>query len=101
METDARTRMKQLFEDAVALPHEARALFLAASCDDPAIREEVHSLLTSHDRAGDFLEQPAGLTSAAALALPLTVGVPHLEPGLRLGRYEILAHVGAGGMGEV
>src|SRR6266545_6308925 len=101
MQTDARRRLKQLFADALARPREDRARFLVAVCDDQALRLEVESLLASHDRSGGFLEQPAGLTPAAAAVLPLTAAVPHLRPGLKLGPYEILAPLGAGGMGEV
>lgn len=101
MLTESRRRLKQVFAEAVALPREQRARFLIASCDDPAMRAEVESLLISHDRAGDFLEQPAGLTSVAAIGLQLTASLPQLEPGRRLGPYEIVAQLGAGGMGEV
>ncbi len=101
MQTEARRRLKQLFEDAIALPRDERVRFLKASCDDAAMRAEVESLLISHDRAGEFLEQPAGLSPAAAANLSLAGAVPHLQPGLKLGPYEILAPLGAGGMGEV
>jgi predicted Ser/Thr protein kinase len=100
MQTDARRRLKQVFADALARPREDRARFLAAVCDDQAMRVEVESLLASHDRAGDFLEQP-GLSSAAPIALHLAAPRLHLESGRRLGPYEIQAPLGAGGMGEV
>jgi serine/threonine-protein kinase len=37
----------------------------------------------------------------AAAGVPIPGGVPHLEPGRRLGPYEILAPLAAGGMGDV
>ena len=101
MLTEPRRRLKQLFTDALARPREERAGFLIAACDDEAMRADVESLLASHDRVGDFLEQPAGLTIDAAASLSLTGAVTHLQPGLKLGPYEILAPIGAGGMGEV
>jgi TolB-like protein/Tfp pilus assembly protein PilF/predicted Ser/Thr protein kinase len=100
MQTDARRRLKQLFADALARPSEDRARFLVAVCDDQAMRVEVESLLASHDRAGDFLEQPS-LSSAAPIALQMAAPRPQLESGRRLGPYEIQAPLGAGGMGEV
>jgi serine/threonine-protein kinase len=100
MQTDARRRLKELFADALAQPREDRERFVIAVCDDQAMRVEVESLLASHDRAGGFLERPAGLTPSAAAVVPLAAEIPHLQPGLKLGPYEILALLGAGGMGE-
>src|SRR5262245_22040567 len=100
MPRQSRDRLKQLFAEAVACPPGERGRFLAESCDDPAIRDEIESLLSAHDRAGSFLEQPAGLSTAGPMALQLAP-VPHLESGRRLGPYEIVARIGGGGMGEV
>ena len=101
MQTESRQRLKQLFAGAVLLSHGERVRFLIERCDDSAMRAELESLLTAHDRAGDFLEQAASLSSAAPIALQLASPRPHLESGRRLGPYEIRMAIGAGGMGEV
>jgi serine/threonine-protein kinase len=75
-----------------------REAFLAESCGaDEALREEVRSLLGFEREAAQFLERPAIAEAARALARnarpPLT--------GRRIGEYDVLALIGAGGMGEV
>jgi len=54
----------------------------------PEMQREVSSLLAAHERAGSFLESP-----------PLDD--PLLPAGARLGAYEVVAPLGAGGMGRV
>ena len=68
-----------------------RAAFLDAACGgDPDFRRDVESLLAGQPDAAPFLETPAWAEAAAPLAR-----------GTRLGPYEILATIGAGGMGQV
>jgi eukaryotic-like serine/threonine-protein kinase len=84
-------RVQAVFRDAVERVPEARGAFLREACgNDVELREEVETLLESHDQAGAFLEQPAW-----------TAEPRPLSPGMRLGRYEVKAMLGAGGMGEV
>jgi len=66
-----------------------RAAFLQQNCPDAQLRQGVEKLLTKHQEAGSFLSHPI-LNSDAALA-----------PATRLGSYEILGLIGAGGMGKV
>src|SRR6185503_12792198 len=82
-------RVQEVFHDALARLPEQRDAFLAQACAaDGELRREVDALLDSHAQAGAFLE-----TSVAA---PL-----QLQPGMRVGRYEIGPLLGTGGMGEV
>ena len=62
---------------------------------DPALRQEVESLL-ARENAADFLEAPA-LDVAAHFAADRSQSLI----GQRIGSYEILSLIGAGGMGEV
>ena len=95
----------------------ARALLSAAvhlsprpAAGDTNLRREVETMLAAHDAAGQFGETPL-FTSVPPLAQSssVLVGQPQavpseemaLAPGARLGPYEIVAALGAGGMGEV
>ncbi len=88
------TRVRELFERALALPGSERAAYLANACGaDQALRDEVARMLDSHDGAAGFLSTPA-----AVMFDP--VAAPSLE-GQRIGPYQLGARIGAGGMGEV
>jgi TolB-like protein/tetratricopeptide (TPR) repeat protein len=66
-----------------------RPAYLDQACAEPDLRREVESLIAAHEQAQtSFLAQPA--MQAKELAI-----------GSRLGPYEILARLGAGGMGDV
>ena len=85
-------RVKQVFEAALELEPASRTAFFDSACQgDSELRAEVERLLAENDIAGSFLEKPL---------LPRTNPRP-LAPGTRLGPYEILSAIGAGGMGEV
>ena len=81
---------------------ESRATFLEEACrDDPELRTEVESLLSSLGAASSgFLESPA-IEGVPALSPTERAGSRSVGKGTRLGPYEILSPLGAGGMGEV
>ena len=88
------TRVRTLFQAALERPVHAREAYLRSVCpDDDELRNEVRSLLKADDAAGSFLETPA---VRLATTTPLT-----LQADDRLGRFRIVAALGAGGMGEV
>lgn len=86
-----------MFGEALEVPESERSAFVARACEgDVTLRMEIESLLTNEKAAVGFLETPAvGLLAQGAPASP------RLEPGTRLGAYEITAFLSAAGMGEV
>jgi serine/threonine protein kinase len=92
-------RVKDIVADALARPSAERAQVLDDACDgDDALRREVESLLSAHDAAPDFIEQPA-VVPAEALA---QLGQPAaIAAGVHIGPYRIVRVLGAGGMGTV
>jgi serine/threonine protein kinase/Tol biopolymer transport system component len=108
--TDRWDRVTELFNAARLLGEPGRSAFLQAACaDDPELRADVEQLLVEDINDG-FLVRPTaqGLRDIGSLDAPLAPGhlpisgpVMSLAAGARLGPYEILAPLGAGGMGEV
>jgi serine/threonine-protein kinase len=99
-------RAKPVFQAALDRPPEERARFVRDTCgDDDALRREVESLLQADGVAGNFAARPA-VQALAVSATPPPSGAPDagentLHPGRRLGPYEVIAHIGRGGMGDV
>jgi eukaryotic-like serine/threonine-protein kinase len=91
-------RVQEVFAGASERSPDSRPGFLDDACrDDPDLLLEVQSLLSAlHEASPAFLESPAveALRSVTAPAPPLAAGT-------RLGPYEILDRLGAGGMGAV
>ncbi len=84
-----------IFTDALALPLEQRARFLDRACGaDAALRAEVESLLAAYPAAADLFARGASLPDA---------GLDETDPaiGARVGPYELISFVAAGGMGSV
>ncbi|MGH9717179.1 MAG: protein kinase domain-containing protein [Candidatus Acidiferrales bacterium] len=84
--------VKQVLAEALEKAPAERSAYLDATCADAGLRREVESLLDAYQR-GDrsSLEEPT-LTTESSQAP---------KSGDRLGPYEIVARIGAGGMGEV
>ena len=98
MKAERWKKVNDLFQSAIERAPEERAAFLDESChDDEGMRREVESLLTSHERAENFIEVPAFevapelVTNDSADALV----------GKLIGHYRIESLIGVGGMGEV
>src|SRR5215469_6962661 len=78
--------LKKVLGAALELDSAERSAYLDRACPEPSVRREVESLIAAHDEGDSrFLVQPS----------------VELKPGKKLGPYEIVALVGAGGMGEV
>jgi predicted ATPase/serine/threonine protein kinase len=84
MTPERHRRIGQIYETAAGLAGMDRELFLATACgSDQSLRSEVETLLHSGDEAA------------------LAGGSRRLQAGQVLGHYEVLAMLGAGGMGQV
>ena len=103
MTPDRWQRVQEVLAEAAELEAASRGAFLDEACrGDPELRKEVESLLSSLESASvGFLESPA--IDAVPELSPAAPGPasPSLARGTRLGPYEILVLLGAGGMGEV
>jgi eukaryotic-like serine/threonine-protein kinase len=91
-------RVKQIFQSAIECPPDERAAFLAQACqDDHKLRSEVESLISSHDQAGDSIEAMAVEAATEMLEDDQARSII----GKQIGHYQVLSHIGRGGMGEV
>lgn len=91
-------RIPELFDQALELEPAAREAFLQKACaGDAAVYREVKSLLGEVASTDNFLPYSALSLATQAIAQEL---IP-LQPGVRLGRYEIIKELGQGGMGDV
>src|SRR5262249_11946864 len=95
-------RVQEVFAAATEREPGSRTAFLEQSCpDDPELRAEVESLISSLGAASSgFLESPA-VAPVPALSPTQRGGLPSLSKGTRLGPYEVLSPLGSGGMAEV
>jgi serine/threonine-protein kinase len=88
----------ELYQQVLQLEASERGAFLAKACDsDEDLRKEVEYLVSSTAQLKSFLNTGA-LGAAAKLLVNDRV---EFSPGQRIHHYEIVAALGAGGMGEV
>ncbi len=91
-------QIDQLLQSALEQEPGQRSAFLAHACaGDEPLRCEVESLIASHEKVGNILERPLSQV-AAQLFID---GEARLAEGQIIGRYQVKALLGEGGMGEV
>ena len=110
MTDDRWLRVKRLFQAAVEQPPSERSAFVSAAVtDDETLRSDVEALLAA-DGADLALSYQWPLASESLIAElrtrfqapgPGGSPSPSLTAGGRLGKYDVVAPLGAGGMGEV
>jgi Tol biopolymer transport system component len=87
----------KLLGEALELEAGRPGAFLDQACgNDEELRRKINSLLAAHEQADSFIEAPALAGMARSLADEARSMV-----GRQLGHYQVLALVGAGGMGAV
>src|SRR5262245_45791900 len=88
---------RDVFEAALELQPDHRVAYLDSACaGNVVLRQRLESLLSKHDRAGNFLEEPA-------VPAPPTLDAPLVSecPGSVIGPYKLLEQIGEGGFGVV
>jgi serine/threonine protein kinase/tetratricopeptide (TPR) repeat protein len=95
-----RQQLKELFHAAVELAPHDREAFLKANCAaDDELHCEVSALLSAHEAAGDFIQQPA-LVDVGFVA-NVETNRSEAVTGQQIGSYQIIRELGRGGMGSV
>jgi eukaryotic-like serine/threonine-protein kinase len=98
MKAERWKQVNDLFQSAVERAPGERGTFLHQACrGDEGLRREVESLLTSYERAENFIELPA-FEVAPELVTNTRAGA---LVGKVIGHYRIESLIGIGGMGEV
>src|SRR5689334_19859632 len=92
------SRVLEAFQNACDLSPAVRADYLSLICNhDQDLCHVVEGMLAADERCGRFLEElPADLAAGA-----LATVCPRPLIGETLGDYQILSHLGTGGMGDV
>jgi serine/threonine protein kinase len=90
-------RLQQLFAEAVELaPDDRNALLAREGAADPALGEELRSLLAAHDSSLTAFDRPVTLARLAE-----SISDETRWTGERLGPWELTRLIGHGGMGTV
>ncbi len=94
-------QIRDLLAKVIRLPAEDRPTYVVKVCGgDSALRAELESLIAAHEIAeGGAFEKPALDITSSEISDSQTPD--RLAKGTRLGDFEILSLLGAGGMGEV
>nr|MBX2796508.1 protein kinase [Myxococcales bacterium] len=89
-----------IFHQLVELPPDQREAHLVQACQGDAALEAIVRKLVAEDAATTTL--PVGPSPLSFVDLPAPEPTPHvLNPGDRLGRYEVRRRIGVGGTAEV
>nr|MDP9113070.1 protein kinase [Acidobacteriota bacterium] len=92
-------QIRQVFDGALERPAKDRAAYLRVLCArDDELRQEVETLLRSHEHSDEFLETPAAQLSQI---ISQQDDITDYPPGYRVGPYQFERRIGRGGMGDV
>src|SRR5689334_4074924 len=92
-------QLAEIYHSARELRGEDRVRFLQEACgSDLQMLRKIETLLHQDETANDILDQPAIKVAGELISESRTATCP---TGTRMGPYELVSTVGAGGMGEV
>lgn len=98
MDQDRWLQIEDIFHAAEKLPADQRKSFLDSSCHvDDELRQEIESLLDSHNQVGSFFDYSPDDVAAGMIFDERS----RYMIGRKLGHYELKSMLGTGGMGEV
>ncbi len=83
-------KIQEIFAGALEREPAERSDYLIGVCTDPSLRQEVELMIAAHEQGESGFLEPADAGRKEAL-----------QDGTKIGPYEVLAAIGAGGMGEV
>jgi len=91
-------KVKEIFDAALKYETRERNVFLSNACGgDDDLRQEVESLIASHEKTGNFIDSPAYEAAAEMIVDEKS----EFKTGDAIGSYEIVSFISRGGMGEV
>src|SRR4029450_8575687 len=90
--------IEEIFHAALDQEPDRVGAFLDTACEgDDVLRRKVEALLSSHQRAGAFIEAPVGGIATRIIEN----GQADLLVGRTIGHYKLSKRIGTGGMGDV
>jgi len=96
--TSTSTALRDLFEETLALPAEARAAFLDRRCSDAELRARLERMIAADSDDDVVLDRSV---DAVARVIGETDATQTLPPGSRIGPFELIEVLGEGGSSTV
>ena len=102
MDAERWKRVDDLLQSVLQVSPDQQKEFLRQACaGDASLEHEVQSLLSSHEKLGEFLEQPAmGMATPTLPHVAVSAAEDSLS-GKTIAHYKVLRRLDSGGMGTV
>ncbi|HRQ66256.1 MAG TPA: hypothetical protein PKZ76_15575 [Xanthomonadaceae bacterium] len=95
-------RVADLLDEALGLPAAQRKAWIESrGVDDPMLRQRVERLIELASLETGFLDQPLVACAAPSVVAQASAAEGASRSGERIGAYQLVRRLGAGGMGEV
>jgi serine/threonine protein kinase/tetratricopeptide (TPR) repeat protein/TolB-like protein len=102
MDAERWKRVDDLLQSVLQVSPDQQKEFLRQACaGDASLEDEVQSLLSSHEKLGEFLEQPPLMTAAQDVTVTRAPEAVDSLPGKTIAHYKVLRRLDQGGMGTV